>query len=41
MGKETTTLQVSTETWKQLNARKDVGETFDDVIQELLEEAED
>ncbi|WP_255455265.1 hypothetical protein [Natrialba sp. INN-245] len=34
---DTTTIQVSKETWRQLNVRKDPGETFDDVVQQLLE----
>jgi len=41
MAEETTTLQVTKETWKQLNLRKEPGETFDDVIQRLLEEPEE
>jgi len=32
----TTTVEVSINTWKGLNARKDPGESFDDVISELL-----
>lgn len=31
-----TTLQVSRETWKRLNRRKEPGESFDDVINGLL-----
>ena len=41
MADETTTVQVSKETWKQLNLRKEPGETFDEVIQRLLEGSED
>ena len=41
MADETTTLQVTKETWKELNLRKEPGETFDDVIQRLLEESGD
>lgn len=37
MADETTTLQVKTQTWKDLNGRKEPGETFDDVIRRLLE----
>jgi hypothetical protein len=33
---ETTTIEVQRETWKQLNIRKDAGETFDEVIQDLM-----
>ncbi len=41
MDDETTTIQVSEETWKQLNRQKGPGDTFDDVIQELLQESAD
>jgi hypothetical protein len=34
---ETTTVQVSTETWKALNRRREPGESFDDVLQSILE----
>lgn len=30
---ETTTIEVSKESWKQLNQQKEPGESFDDVIQ--------
>jgi predicted CopG family antitoxin len=33
MGK--TTIEVDNETWKMLNRRKEPGQTFDEVIQEL------
>jgi predicted CopG family antitoxin len=33
----TTTVTVSVETWKELNRRKDPGESFDSVIQDLIE----
>lgn len=33
---ETTTIQVESDTWRELNGRKEPGETFDDVIQRLL-----
>lgn len=33
---EKTTIQINHETWKQLHSRKERGETFDDVIQDLL-----
>jgi len=37
MAEETTTIQVTNETWQELNARKaGPDETFDDVIQRLL-----
>jgi predicted CopG family antitoxin len=32
-----TTIQVKVETWKELNGRKEPGQSFDDVIQELLD----
>lgn len=34
---ETTTIEVSDETWRELNRQKDRGDTFDDVIWELIE----
>lgn len=37
---EYTTINVKPETWKQLNARKNPGDSFDDVIQRLLAESE-
>ncbi|APW98876.1 hypothetical protein CHINAEXTREME_14305 [Halobiforma lacisalsi AJ5] len=40
MADDITTIQVTEETWRQLNVRKNPGETFDDVIQRLLEEAD-
>lgn len=36
---DTTTIQITEETWRELNMRKNPGETFDDVIQRLLEDA--
>lgn len=33
---ETTTIEVTDETWTQLNRRKERGETFDDVISDLM-----
>lgn len=39
MGSDTS-IPVSDETWRQLNDRKDRGETYDDVIQGLLETQE-
>ena len=32
-----TTIEVSDETWKALNRRKEPGQTFDDVVGELIE----
>ncbi|SEQ00066.1 DUF7557 family protein [Natrinema salaciae] len=40
MTDETTTVTVSTDTWKRLTLRKDPGDSFDDVISELLDEVE-
>lgn len=31
-----TTIQITAETWRQLNAQKEPGDTFDDVIRRLL-----
>ena len=36
MADDSTTVQVSTETWKELNGRKQPGESFDDVIRREL-----
>jgi predicted CopG family antitoxin len=35
---DTTTIEIKTGTWKQLNQRKEPGDSFDDVISRLLEE---
>jgi predicted CopG family antitoxin len=35
-----TTIHVSDETWKRLNTRKARGETFDDIVSQLLDQAE-
>jgi predicted CopG family antitoxin len=35
---DVTTIEVSTETWKELNQRKEPGDSFDDVIQRMLDE---
>jgi len=40
MDSDTTTIQVNSETWQRLNRRKGPGDTFDDVIQELLNEVD-
>jgi predicted CopG family antitoxin len=37
---DTTTVEVKTETWKQLNERKEPGDSFDDVISKMLAETE-
>lgn len=41
MSEDTTTVSVSTETWKRLHMRKGPGDSFDDVISELLDLAEE
>jgi hypothetical protein len=39
MTEEKTTIKVTKETWKLLNDRKtEPGQTYDDVVQELLDE---
>lgn len=35
-----TTVNVSDETWERLNRRKDRGDSFDDVIESLLDQSE-
>jgi predicted CopG family antitoxin len=35
---DSTTVQVSTDTWKTLNRRREPGESFDDVLQKIIEE---
>lgn len=40
MAEDTTTIQLKVDTWEELNARKQPGMSFDDVIRELLD-AED
>lgn len=37
---KTTTIQVSEETWKKLNAIKRLGESMNDVITRLLKECD-
>lgn len=39
MADDTTTITISRETWKELHMRKDLGESFDDVVDDLLEKA--
>lgn len=39
MADDTTTIQISMDTWQRLNARKEgPNDTFDDVLQRLLNE---
>lgn len=40
MSEDTTNIRISKDTWKELNARKEPGDSFDDVISRLLEEAD-
>lgn len=37
MGKQTQAIKVSSETWRDLNAMKEPGDTFEDVVRRLLE----
>jgi len=41
MPNDKTSIQVRNETWKRLTLRKEPGDTFDDVITDLLDKAED
>jgi len=36
--KDTHPVKVSAETWRELNAKKNPGDTFEDVLSRLLEE---
>jgi len=38
---DTVSMRVSEETWKRLHDRKGPGDSFDDVIQELLDEIDE
>jgi len=38
---KTTTITISEETWEELNRRKRLGESFDDVIRKLLKGEKD
>lgn len=40
MATESTTIRISRDTWDDLHAKKSPGESFDDVLQELLDETE-
>ncbi|QRG24104.1 hypothetical protein HrrHm2_065 [Halorubrum virus Humcor2] len=40
MGEQKTTVTVSRDTWKKLQMRKEPGDSFDDVISDLIEEVE-
>jgi hypothetical protein len=35
--KNSALIRVSKETWKEINARKEVGDTFDSVLKRVLE----
>jgi len=42
MADEVTSIQVSKETWKRLNGRKEgPNDTFDDVLQRLLDDTDE
>jgi predicted CopG family antitoxin len=41
MSDDKTAVNVDTRTWRRLNARKRPGESFDDVVDRLLEENKD
>ncbi|WP_243700387.1 antitoxin VapB family protein [Halorussus pelagicus] len=41
MSDDITSIQVTTDTWQELNVRKAPGDTFDDVIQRLLEQGDE
>lgn len=41
MAEDSTSIQVERDTWKELMMRKEPGDTFDDVIRDLLEQAEE
>jgi len=36
-----TTVKVSRETWRALNSRKTPGDSFDDIIQQLIDQEQD
>lgn len=36
-----TTIEVSDETWRELNHRKERGQSFDDVVVEILQREEE
>lgn len=40
MSDDTTNIRISRETWKRLNARKEPGDSFDEVIERLIEQAD-
>lgn len=37
---ETTTIEIKSNTWKELNRRKEPGDSFDDVVQRLLRQTD-
>jgi predicted CopG family antitoxin len=39
MGSEDTSIRIKVDTWRRLRSRKGPGESFDDVINEILDEA--
>jgi predicted CopG family antitoxin len=38
---DTTTVKLKRDTWKELNSKKEPGDSFDDVIRRLLNETDD
>lgn len=38
---ETTTITIEKTTWKRLNSRKEPGESFEDVVERLLNDTEE
>lgn len=38
---ENTSIQIKKDTWKRLNMRKEPGDTFDDLVNRLLDATED
>jgi len=39
MAEDTTTITITQDTWKELHMRKDLGESFEDVVVDILEKA--
>lgn len=40
MGTDDTNIRIKRDTWSRLSERKEPGKSFDDVIQELLDDSE-
>lgn len=41
MAEEDTSVRIKKDTWQRLNARKEPGKSFDDIISELLDQVEE